>query len=82
VRTVSFRETEALASGQTKTCSWRSFLNFCFFFFKEKEEGKIISMFFFLSKKEPKSQEKVIGAYALADAAPLPFKACALLSFG
>jgi len=32
-------------------------------------------MFFFLSKKEPKSQEKVIGQRARPDAAPLPFQA-------
>jgi len=43
--------------------------------FKQKEKLKIISTFFFLSKKEPKSQEKVIGQRARSDAAPLPFQA-------
>jgi len=32
-------------------------------------------MFFFLSKKEPKSQEKVIGQRTMPDTAPLPFPA-------
>ena len=41
----------------------------------ELEVEKIIFMFFFLSKKEPKSQEKVIGQRAMPDAAPLPFPA-------
>jgi hypothetical protein len=81
-RTPSFRKIEALACGQTKTWSWRSFLSRiyrdCFFFFKEKEEEKIISMFFFLAKRT-KSQEKVIGQRAMPDAAPLPFPARAPL---
>jgi hypothetical protein len=36
-------------------------------------------MFFFLDKKEPKSQEKVIGQRTKPDAAPLPFPAYAPL---
>jgi hypothetical protein len=46
---------------------------------KSKRNNKIISMFFFLGKKEPKSQEKVIGRRTIPDAAPLPFRAHARL---
>jgi len=54
-------------------------LNFCFFFFKEKEGDIIILCSFCLIKKNKKNQEKVIGQRARPDAAPLPFPAHAPL---
>jgi len=52
-------------------------LEFLFLLLQGKRKIKNFSMFFFLSKKEPKSQEKVIGLPARPDAAPLPFPAYA-----